>query len=65
VKAETGGTRHGDAAIAIALAYGSTRGQSGPLEYEGVGKNEPVNDDPDDDNAGHAGFYGRRRDAAY
>lgn len=65
VKAETGGTRHGDAAIAIALAYGSTRGEAGQFGYQGVGKTAAADADPDDDDFGDAGFYGRRRDAAF
>jgi phage FluMu gp28-like protein len=65
VKAETGGTRHGDAAIAIALAYGSTRGQGGQIAYDSAGKKGSEQSDPDDEDAGDGGFYGRRRDPAY
>lgn len=62
VKAETGGMRHGDAAIAIALAYGATRGAGGSFGYQGVGKAGTDEPDPDDDDAGDGGLYGRRRD---
>lgn len=62
IKAETGGTRHGDAAIAIALAYGATRGDAGPLAYESAAKpgiDEPA---PDDEASGDGGLFGQRRD---
>lgn len=63
VKAETGGTRHGDAAIAIALAFGSTRGSGGPFAYLGAGPQSPPGEDEDE--ALPAGLFGRRHDAAF
>lgn len=35
-QAQSGGTRHGDAGIAIALAYGATRSSSGLIDYTPV-----------------------------
>jgi len=62
VKAGTGGVRHGDAAIAIALAYGSTRGEGGEFAYQGAGKSGSDDADPDDDDLSGDRLFGSRRD---
>jgi phage FluMu gp28-like protein len=61
VKAETGGTRHGDAAIAIALAYASTRHGVEEYAYESAAPGAPETGDFDDDDVG-GGLFGTRRD---
>lgn len=63
VKAETGGTRHGDAAIAIALAYGATRGEAGVFGYQSAAKGARATDGPLDDDGDDAPMFGRRRDS--
>lgn len=59
---KSGGTRHGDAGIAIVLAHGATRHGSEAYDYQGVGKPGSEDKDPDEDDAGDGGLYGRRRD---
>ena len=56
---KTGGTRHGDAGVAIALAYGATRHGSEAYAYEGARKGS---DAPDDDDLPGDRMFGTRRD---
>lgn len=57
---KTGGTRHGDAGIAIALAHGTTRHGSETYEYEGARGSADAPDE-DDDLTGDR-MFGSRRD---
>lgn len=59
VKAETGGTRHGDAAIAIALAHGSTRGAGDRFGYESANVADEASRDDDDEATDR--LFGSRR----
>lgn len=56
--AVTGGTRHGDAAIALALSYGASRSSGESFDYEAA---RPGSDDPDWDEAPASNEFGRPR----
>ena len=58
--AATGGTRHGDAAIAIVLAYGASRGAGESFDYQPVRSGVPLDPDWDDEPATSTEF-GRPR----
>lgn len=62
--AAAGGTRHGDAGIAIVLAYSSTRMPVGPYEYQSARRGPDRDDDPDERPGGmrHDVAFGNRRD---
>lgn len=60
--AAAGGTRHGDAGIAIALAYSATRQPVSAYEYAAVGEGSAPGADRDrDDDAPATGFMPRMR----
>lgn len=59
VKAAAGGTRHGDAGIAIALAYSATRQPFQEYAYESAAKGSRIDDDEDEKLSDE---FGRRRD---
>jgi phage FluMu gp28-like protein len=59
VKAAAGGTRHGDAGIALALAYAATRQPFQEYAYESAARAARIDDDDDEE---PSDAFGRRRD---